>query len=88
MLTRWRSAVLESSTSPREILPILYGLAGVAVPTLAPGMDYPGYPLVASGYAALPWFFGVLPFLILVAWWWSNRPPRIRASFVAAGDQS
>src|ERR1700688_2027668 len=39
---------LSRSTSPREILPMLYGLAGVSTPAPAPGRDYPGYPLVAG----------------------------------------
>jgi len=65
------------STSHREILPLLYGLAGVPVPTPAPGEDYPGYPLVASSTATLLWFFGALPLLIILAWWWSCRAPRI-----------
>src|SRR5262249_3417923 len=49
------------STSPREILPLIYGLAGVPPPAAAPGDDFPGYPLVADAAAALPWFFGALP---------------------------
>jgi hypothetical protein len=65
------------STSPREILPLIYGLAGVAVPTSAGADEYPGYPLAADGYAALPWFFGGLPLLIGFAWWWTRRSPRI-----------
>src|SRR5262249_39453608 len=36
------------STSHREILPLLYGLAGVPAPTPIPGEDYPGYPLVTD----------------------------------------
>ena len=38
------------STSPREILPLLYGLAVVAPPAPARADDYPGYPLVADEY--------------------------------------
>jgi len=66
------------STSHREILPLLYGLAGVPPPEPIPADDYPGYPLVANAHAALPWFFGWLPILIILAWWWSSRPPRVR----------
>src|SRR5262249_14394493 len=29
------------STSPREILPLIYGLAGVPLPTAGPGDDFP-----------------------------------------------
>src|SRR6202048_83118 len=40
---------ISRSTSPGEILPLLYGLAGVNPPAPAPGGDYTGYPLVAGG---------------------------------------
>ena len=66
---------LSRSTSPREILPMLYGLAGVSPPAPAPGSDYPGYPLVAIGQVALLWFFFGLPLCIALAWWWSRRLP-------------
>jgi hypothetical protein len=64
------------STSHREILPLLYGLAQVPVPTPVAGDDYPGYPLVANAALVLPWFFGALPLLIVLAWWRSRRAPR------------
>jgi ABC-type transport system involved in multi-copper enzyme maturation permease subunit len=64
------------STSPREILPMLYSLAGVDPPTPAPGSDYPGYPLVARSQVALLWFFFGLPVCIAIAWWWSRRLPK------------
>jgi ABC-type transport system involved in multi-copper enzyme maturation permease subunit len=64
------------STSPREILPMLYGLAGVSPPAPAPGSDYPGYPLVAGSRVALLWFFFGLPLCIALAWWWSRRLPK------------
>jgi ABC-type transport system involved in multi-copper enzyme maturation permease subunit len=64
------------STSHREILPLLYGLAQVPVPTPVAGDDYPGYPLVANAALVLPWFFGALPLLIALAWWRSRRAPR------------
>jgi ABC-2 type transport system permease protein len=76
------------STSHREALPLLYALAGVPVPTPQAGEEYPGYPLVADGWIALPWFFVALPLLIAVAWWWWNRhAPRIPAQFVKNGGQ-
>ena len=68
------------STSPREILPLLYALAETRPPEPAQAIDYPGYPLVASADATLPWFFGGLPLLIALAWWWSRRPPSTRRS--------
>jgi ABC-2 type transport system permease protein len=75
-------SVKTRSTSPREALPLLYQLAGRPVPAPKPGDDYPGYPLVASAQAALPWFLGVLPMLIALSWWWTRRAPRIPAIFV------
>ena len=75
------------STSHREILPLLYGLAGVPVPAPAAGDDYPGYPLVANAQATLPWFFGALPVLIVLAWWWSCRAPRIRLRPIEEGGK-
>jgi ABC-2 type transport system permease protein len=64
------------STSPREILPLLYGLAEVNPPAPVPGSDYPGYPLIAGGQVALLWFFCGLPLCIALAWWWSRRLPK------------
>ena len=73
------------STSHREILPLLYALAGKPVPTPVGGEEYRGYPLIASGSPALAWFFGGLPLLIVLAWWWSRRPPRLSAQLVKDG---
>jgi ABC-2 type transport system permease protein len=75
------------STSHREILPLLYGLAGVAPPVPVPGSEYPGYPLVANEYMILPWFFGLLPALIALAWWRSRRPPSTRLLAAHQGGQ-
>ena len=76
------------STSHREALPLLYGLAAIPVPTPQTGEEYPGYPLVADGWIALPWFFVALPLLIAVAWWWwCRRAPHIPAQFVKSGGQ-
>jgi ABC-2 type transport system permease protein len=76
---------ISRSTSPREILPLLYALAGTEPPAASPGGEYPGYPLVASADAALLWFFGALPLLIALGWLWSRRPSSIHASFVKGG---
>jgi ABC-2 type transport system permease protein len=76
------------STSPREILPLLYALAGVSPPAPTPGSEYPGYPLVAGADAALFWFFGGLPLLIVLFWWWIRRPPSIDRSLVHEGGLS
>jgi ABC-2 type transport system permease protein len=56
------------STSPREILPLLYALARAQPPAPSVGEDYPGYPLVVGADATLLWFFGGLPILIVLAW--------------------
>jgi hypothetical protein len=81
-------SVKSRSTSHREALPLLYGLAGIPVPTPQPGEDYTGYPLVADGWIALPWFFVGLPLLIAVAWWWWNRrAPHIPAQFAKNGGK-
>jgi ABC-2 type transport system permease protein len=69
------------STSPREILPLLYGLAQVPLPQPDPGGGYPGYPLVADAQMTLPFFFAVHPLLIALAWWLSRRPPRQAFAF-------
>jgi ABC-type transport system involved in multi-copper enzyme maturation permease subunit len=76
---------ISRSTSPREILPLLYALAGKQPPKLTQVTDYPGYPLVANADASLPWFFGGLPLLIALAWWRSRQPPSNRLS-VYEGD--
>jgi len=70
------------STSPREILPLIYGLAGASPPAAARGDEFPGFPLIADGAAALAWFFGALPLLIALAWLLVRRPPRIDPMFI------
>jgi ABC-2 family transporter protein len=76
------------STSHREVLPLLYELAGKPVPTPLAGEEYPGYPLIAGGRLTLPWFFGVLPLLIVIAWWWSRRTPRSPRQLIEDGGRS
>lgn len=68
------------SNSPREILPLLHGLAGQRV-TGATLAEYPGYPLVAASRGWGAWFYGALPGLFCLAWWWTRRPPRNRITF-------
>jgi hypothetical protein len=63
------------STSPSEILPLLYALAGTLRPAPMAGAEYPGYPLVANADMTLLWFFCGLPLLIALAWWRSRQPP-------------
>jgi hypothetical protein len=61
------------STSPREILPLLYDLAQLPRPAPIAAAEYPGHPLVADGRAALAWFLVALPLLIGLAWWRTRR---------------
>ena len=73
---------ISRSSSPREILPLLYRLAATARPASVPGADYPGYPLAANGEVALLWFFCGLPLFIALAWWRSRRLPEpVKARF-------
>lgn len=73
---------ISRSSSPREILPLLYKLAAVELPAPVPGADYPGYPLIAGGQVVLLWFFCGLPLFIALAWWRSRRlPDPIKARF-------
>ena len=63
------------STSFREVLPLIFGLAGVRPEPSAAAPDYPGYPLVAdAGPASAAWFYAVLPALLALAWWRVRRP--------------
>jgi ABC-2 type transport system permease protein len=75
------------STSHREILPLIYALAGRPIPRPIPGEEYPGYPLSANASPALAWFLGGLPLLIVVAWWLSRRPPQIAPQLIKDGGQ-
>src|SRR4030095_5517364 len=60
------------STSPREVLPLLYGLAGVTVGS-SDKPDYPGHPLVSDARAATGWFYVALPLLVALGWWRVGR---------------
>lgn len=74
------------STSPREILPLLYALAEAKQPAQVAAADYPGYPLVVNADATLLWFFCGLPLLIAFGWWRSRQPPTVK-SLSLEGDQ-
>jgi ABC-2 type transport system permease protein len=69
------------STSTPEILPLIYGLAGVQAPAPIPSADYPGYPHVANGEPVLVWYLAILPTLIVLAWWRSRRLPSLNRTF-------
>ncbi len=70
------------STSPREVLPLIYGLAGVQPPAPIAAAEFPGYPLVADGAFSLLWFLAVLPILIILVWWRSRRLPSNNRTFL------
>ncbi len=76
------------STSPREVLPLLYGLADIPPPAADHGEEYPGYPLIADADPTLAWFFGGLPLLIAATWWRVHRPPRSRFPIHQHGEVS
>jgi len=67
---------------------LIYDLAGVSKPSPAPGAEYPGYPLIANGSITLLWFFGALPLLIALCWWWSRNPRRFGRLLVHKGGLS
>ena len=70
VLTYHGKSATTRSTGAGEILPILYELAGVGLPTAGvPGPDEPGYPLVADASNAAVWFYGVQPLAFAVVWW-------------------
>src|SRR5262245_22263349 len=61
------------STGEGEVLPLIYGLAGIerkAVPDRDP---YPGYPLQTGTNLAQVWFSGLLPMIVGAAWVLSRR---------------
>jgi hypothetical protein len=62
------------SSGAGEVLPLIYGLAGVERRRLPPGPAYPGYPLDAGTRTAEVWFYGVLPILIIASWMRSQGP--------------
>jgi hypothetical protein len=70
------------STSPREILPLIYGFASVSPPASIPSAEFPGYPLVTDGAFVLLWFLAILPVLIVLAWWRSRRLPSNNRTFL------
>jgi len=55
------------STSPREILDLLWKIAEVEIPS-SQTIHYSGYPLVASSQLAEIWFYFLLPVLIGIGW--------------------
>lgn len=57
------------STSPEEVLPLLWNLAGVPPPAADDPATYPGYPLVVNSSWAAEWiFYALWPALSFVGW--------------------
>ncbi|MET3299033.1 ABC transporter permease [Bradyrhizobium diazoefficiens] len=75
------------STSPREILPLLYALAGAQPPAAGVGEEYLGYPLVVTADGTLLWFVGGLPLLIVLAWRHIRRLSQDKDSAVHQGGK-
>jgi ABC-2 type transport system permease protein len=67
------------ATSAREVLPLIEALDGrTVVPDPVP--PYPGYPLITSAEGASIWYYGVLPLLAILGWWYFQQPPTIPGS--------
>lgn len=66
------SRVTSRSTSDREVLPLLFELAGVSRPPTAGVVDYPGHPHVADARSASIWLYAGAPFLIACGWAWAR----------------
>ena len=59
---------MSRSTSEDEILPLIFGLAGLARPMPQDSTDYPGYPNIADTRPATVVFYFVLPAAVLISW--------------------
>jgi ABC-2 type transport system permease protein len=74
VLYRYNGKQAESrSTGAGEVLPLIYGLAGVGRTVVPESAPYPGYPLQAGTGLAEVWFYGLLPLLIIAGWVQSQR---------------
>ncbi len=56
------------STSPEEVLPLLWALTRTPPPPEEAGAPYPGYPLVPVDSWSGPWFMALLPALLAAFW--------------------
>src|SRR5262249_808453 len=76
-------------TSHREILPLIYPLAGKPTPAPAAAGEDPHPPLLPTPTPPHPllWSVGGLPLLIAIAWGWSSRPPPIAPQLIKDGGQ-
>jgi hypothetical protein len=74
VLYRYDGKQAESrSTGEDEVLPLIYGLAGIERKVLPERDPYPGYPLQARADLAQVWFYGLLPLLIVAGWALARR---------------
>ncbi|MDX6712836.1 MAG: hypothetical protein QOH96_3852 [Blastocatellia bacterium] len=65
--------IMERSTIEQVVLEQIYKLASVEQPQPAEENEFPGFPLAAAPKAA-PWiFYGILPLMTLLAWWFVRR---------------
>ena len=65
--------VMERSTIEQVLLEQIYKLACVEQPQSTEENEFPGYPLATAPKAA-PWiFYGFLPLMTLLAWWFVRR---------------
>jgi ABC-2 type transport system permease protein len=69
------------STGEGEVLPLIYGLAGIERKSIADRAPYPGHPLQARTDLAQVWFYFLLPLLVVAGWVLVHRhakvwPPR------------
>jgi hypothetical protein len=60
------------STNPKEVLPLIFGLARLPVPE-EQDWNFAGHPLVVDAYPSGIWFYCVLPLLFASALWFTHR---------------
>jgi len=61
------------STGAGEVLPLIYNLAGMERSAIPEREASPGYPLQAGTDLAEPWFYGMLPLLLVAGWAFSRQ---------------
>src|SRR5262249_16776895 len=75
------------STSHREILPLIYALAGPPPPPPPPPPAYPAPPLPATAPRPPACSLGALPLLTPTAWAPTPPPPQIAPQLITDGGQ-
>lgn len=66
------------SISTEEVLPLIHALVGQHVTSDATAA-YPGYPLMAEPRGSGLWFYGGMPVMLGLGWWFSQIAPRRRS---------